>query len=50
MFDSYEVCDPCLFEKYNVIWIGFPFRTPIKTVIENQTSTGVDLGTKRISP
>lgn len=49
MFDSYEVCDPCLFVKGNVIWIGFPFRTPIKTVIENQTSTGVDLGINRVA-
>lgn len=49
MFDSYEVCDPCLFVKDNVIWIGFPFRTQIKTVVGNQTATGVDLGINRVA-
>jgi putative transposase len=48
-FDNYEVADPKLFVKNNVIWISFPFKTPVKTNITNQTSTGVDLGINRVA-
>lgn len=49
MFENYEVGDPKLFVKDNVIWITFPFKTPVKTNIINQTSTGVDLGINRVA-
>lgn len=49
MFENYEVADPNLFVKNNVIWIAFPFKTPVKTNITNQTSTGVDLGINRVA-
>lgn len=49
MFENYEVADPKLFVKNNVIWIAFSFKTPVKTNIANQTSTGVDLGINRVA-
>jgi transposase len=49
MFDTYEVADPKLFVKNDVIWIGFTFKSPTKTIISNQTSTGVDLGINRVA-
>ncbi len=49
MFDNYEVADPKLFVKDNVIWISFPFKCPTKTLVSNQTSTGVDLGINRVA-
>ncbi len=49
MFNNYEVGDPKLFVKNNVIWIAFPFKCPTKTLVSNQTSTGVDLGINRVA-
>jgi len=49
MFNNYEVGDPKLFVKDNVIWIAFPFKSPTKTLVSNQTSTGVDLGINRVA-
>jgi len=48
MFDSYEVADPKLCVKNDIIYIGFPFKSPNKTLIGNQTATGVDLGINRV--
>jgi IS605 OrfB family transposase len=49
MFNNYEVADPKLFVKDNTIWIAFPFKSPTKTLVSNQTSTGVDLGINRVA-
>lgn len=49
MFGNCEVADPKLFVKNNIIWIAFPFKTPVKANITNQTSTGVDLGINRVA-
>jgi putative transposase len=49
MFNNYEVADPKLFVKDDVIWIAFPFKSPTKTLVSNQTSTGVDLGINRVA-
>ena len=49
MFNNYEVADPKLFVKDNVIWIAFPFKSPTKTLVSNQSSTGVDLGINRVA-
>jgi IS605 OrfB family transposase len=49
MFNNYEVADPKLFVKDDVIWIAFPFKCPTKTLVFNQTSTGIDLGINRVA-
>jgi len=49
MFDECEVADPKLWVRENTIYIGFPFKSPKKTIIGEQTSTGVDLGINRVA-